>query len=75
MKRNTYPKSAIAYLIIGLMFTSLTPIISRYYPIPDLLKGFITGLGLAIEVVAIIKLQRTKKDRICTASNTQDSYK
>lgn len=73
MKRNTNPKFAIAYLIIGLMFTSLTPIISRYYPIPDPLKGFITGLGLALEVIAIIKIRRIKKDRICTLSNTQDS--
>ncbi|MGY3053826.1 hypothetical protein ACVWYG_002027 [Pedobacter sp. UYEF25] len=74
MKRHTIPKSAKAYLIIGLMFTSLTPIFSRYYPIPDLFKGFITGLGLALEVIAIIKLQRIRKDGICKASNTQESY-
>ncbi|NTD99907.1 hypothetical protein G6M24_22460 [Agrobacterium tumefaciens] len=73
MKRSTIPKSAMVYLIIGLMFTSLTPIISRYYPIPDLYKGFITGLGLMIEVIGIIKLQRYKRDRICVASNTKDS--
>jgi hypothetical protein len=72
MKRNSFPKSAMVYLVLGLMFTSLTPIISRYYPMPDLFKGFITGLGLMIEVVGIIKLQRNKKDRICLASNTKD---
>ena len=67
MTRKSISKSAMAYLMIGLMFTSLTPIISRYYPIPDFFKGLITGVGLAIEVVAMIKLQCNKKDRICMA--------
>lgn len=71
MKRNTIPKSALPYLIIGLLFTSLTPIINRYYPMPDVLKGFITGLGLTLEVIAIIKIQRSKTGK-CAMSNGQD---
>ena len=67
MKKNSIPKSALAYLIVGLFMTSLTPIISRYYPISDSLRWFIMGFGLMLEMIAIVKIQRAKKDMSCTA--------
>lgn len=63
MKRNNIPKSALYILIIGLLMTTLTPIIGRYFPLPDFLKGFISSLGLMLEVVAIIKIQRSKQTK------------
>jgi len=67
MKKNSIPKSALAYLIVGLFMNSLTPIISRYYPISDFLKWFIMGFGLMLEMIAIVKIQRAKKEMSCTA--------
>jgi len=61
MKRFNIPKSALPYFIIGLLLTTLTPIIGRYFHLPDFLKGFISGLGLMLEVIAIVKIQRSKK--------------
>ena len=66
---KTIPKSALTYLIVGLLATSLTPIINRYWPMPDALKGFIMGMGLMLEVIAIIKIQRSKKGTSCAAAN------
>jgi hypothetical protein len=68
MKRNTISKTALTYLIVGLLITALTPIISRYYPVSDVVRGFITGLGLTLEVIAIVKIRQGKIGRNCTSS-------
>ncbi|GAA4092491.1 hypothetical protein [Mucilaginibacter panaciglaebae] len=65
MKRNAMPKPVLFLLISGLLLTSLMPIVSRYFPLPDFLKGFLGGIGIALEFVALVKLQRSKK---CAAS-------
>ncbi len=69
MKLNTIPKSALVLLIIGLLMTIITPVINRYFPLPDFLKGFLNGLGLAIEFTALVKMQRSKKNIRCTSYN------
>jgi hypothetical protein len=66
MKRINIPKQAMMLLAIGLLLTCITPIVNRYFPIPDVVRGFITGLGLCIEVIAIIKIDRIRKSS-CTA--------
>jgi len=60
MKLNTIPKSALILLITGLLMTTLMPAIGRYVAMPDFLKGFITGLGITFEFIAIVKIQRNK---------------
>jgi hypothetical protein len=62
MKPNNTPKSAVTLLVIGLLMTSFTSIINRYFPLPDFLRGFITGLGLTFEVIALVKIDRSKKN-------------
>jgi hypothetical protein len=67
MKRNPISKPALLCLITGLLLTMLTPVVNRYYPLPDGLKGFITGLGLAVEIIAIVKLQQSRqKHKACS---------
>ncbi|QJD97008.1 hypothetical protein HH214_14590 [Mucilaginibacter robiniae] len=63
MKRRSIPNSALACLIIGLLLTTFNPIINRYYPAPDMVKGFMTGLGLSLEVIALAKIQQSKKQQ------------
>jgi hypothetical protein len=65
MKRNNIPKSALFLLIIGLLLTTLTPIINRSFPIPDYAKGFLVGLGLMLEVIALVKIQQNRKNIKC----------
>lgn len=67
MKRNTIPNSALTFLIVGLLLITLTPIIGRHFLLSDGLKGFLNGLGLALEFIALVKIQRNKKDRKCIA--------
>lgn len=69
MKLNHIPKNALIILITGLLFTTLTPIMGRYFHLPDFLKGFISGLGLMLEVIAIIKIQQAKKQHNCDKLN------
>jgi hypothetical protein len=69
MKLNNVPKSALVLLITGLLMVTLPPIINRYFPLPDFLKGFLNGLGLTLEVISIIKTDRNKKKSKCTISN------
>lgn len=68
MKRTTIPKPALLYLISGLLITTLTPVLARYYPMSDLLRGFCTGLGLTLEVIALILIQRSRKNQKCQNS-------
>lgn len=67
MKYISIPKSALVFLVAGLLLTTLPPILSRYFSIPDLFRGFITGVGLTFEVIALAKIQRSKKGRSCAA--------
>ncbi|MFD0795634.1 hypothetical protein ACFQZX_18575 [Mucilaginibacter litoreus] len=65
MKISNILKPALAYLITGLMITILTPIISRQFSLPDYLRGFLTGLGLTLEFIALVKIQPAKKHSKC----------
>jgi len=67
MKRRTITTSALVFLIIGLLLTSGVPILGRYFPITDTVKGLLTGFGLAIEMIGIIKLDRGRKNLACKA--------
>lgn len=62
MKYNAIPKQAIMYLVTGLLLTSLTPILNKYLAMPDFIKGFLTSLGLTLEFIALVKIQRIKKE-------------
>lgn len=67
MKHNPIPKLALILLITGLLMTTTMPIIGRHFPMPDLVKGFMTGLGLTLELIALVKIQRSN-NRGCAIS-------
>ena len=60
-----FPKSVLVLLVVGLLMTSLPPMINRHFAIPDILRGFLGGLGLALEVIALVKMQRHQKNVKC----------
>jgi len=62
MKYNRMPKQATLCLIMGLLLVTLTPIINTRLAIPDFAKGFLTGLGLTLEFIALVNIQRSKKE-------------
>jgi hypothetical protein len=63
MKHNPIPKPALFLLIAGLLLTTTMPIIGRHFLMPDFVKGFMTGLGLTLELIALVKIQRSKNRR------------
>jgi hypothetical protein len=65
MNRLNSSTTVVILLVTGLFLTALVPIINRYFPMPDVLKGFLMGLGLCIEVIALIKIDKNKKRRSC----------
>lgn len=62
MKHNTIPKQAIVLLITGLLIVSFNLILGKYMGVPDFIKGFLSGLGIALETIALIKIQRSRKE-------------
>jgi len=68
MKRNTIPKPALILLIVGLLMTTTMPVIGRHFLMPDFVKGFLTGLGLTLEFIALVKIQRSKKNESTACS-------
>lgn len=65
MKKTSVSKAVLMLLVSGLLLTSVVPIVNRYYPMPDALNGFFMGIGLAIEVLALIKMERNKRNITC----------
>lgn len=61
MKRTKISQTALVFLIAGLLLTTLPLLLSRYFTIPDMFKGFLTGLGVTLEFIALLKIQRSKK--------------
>jgi len=69
MKRLNISKTTLACFIAGLLLTTLTPISGRYFALPDFLKGFLSGLGIMLEVIAIIKISKANKGKKCMLSH------
>jgi hypothetical protein len=65
MKRNTVSASALICLVTGLLITALPLIAGHYITISDVVKGSLTGCGLALEVIALVKINRSNKGRRC----------
>jgi uncharacterized membrane protein len=70
MKSNNISNAALTYLILGLLLVTLTPIMGRYISIPDFLKGFLNGLGLTLEFIAIVKIRDRQKANSCRKFST-----
>ncbi len=62
MKHSAIPKQSTVLLIIGLLLVSLNPLLDRFMGVPDFIRGFLSGLGIALETIAFIKIQRSKKE-------------
>lgn len=60
-----FPKSLLVLLVVGLLMTCLPPMINRHFAIPAMLRGFLGGLGLTLEIIALVKMQRHRKNVKC----------
>lgn len=63
MKRNPMPRPAFLLLIAGLLIPAVVSILSRCVPLPDGLSGFVAGVGIGLELMALISIRRHKARR------------
>lgn len=54
------PKAVRITLCIGILVFSLTMIAAQIFKLSDSLKGFLMGMGIGIELFALIKLKRAQ---------------
>jgi hypothetical protein len=59
MKNKQFPKAALPYLIGGLLLVTSGASICRHYHLPDFVTGFVSGLGLMLEFIAILKARNS----------------
>ncbi len=55
---------ALALLITGLMLVTVAPLIGQHFHLADSTRGFITGTGIGIEIMAILIIRRRKIKRM-----------
>jgi hypothetical protein len=70
MKNKKMPKAALPYLIIGLLLVTTGASVSRYYHLPDFVTGFMSGLGLMLEFIAVIKIRNANGTAQSSCSGT-----
>jgi uncharacterized membrane protein YoaK (UPF0700 family) len=63
MKHKQTLVSPLILLAVGLMIVAIVSIINHYTNLPDILKGTLVGFGIGLEIVAVIKLIKLKKNR------------
>jgi hypothetical protein len=47
----------------GLFFIVATQLLSRYIPIPDLVLGTFMGIGIGVEIIALVKFKKFKSQQ------------
>jgi hypothetical protein len=58
---TTPTKKAILLLFAtGLLITATTQLLSHYISMPDLVLGSLMGLGIGIEIIALLRLKKIK---------------
>jgi hypothetical protein len=59
--KKQFPRPVLAMLITGLMIVSIANLISRKYGLSDGATGFVMGIGIGLEIMAVILGVRYKK--------------
>ena len=61
MKTINNKTTATLLLVTGLLFVISPSIIGRFTDMPDMAKGLLNGIGLAIEFLGVVGLDRNSK--------------
>lgn len=70
MKTEKWPVSARTYICIGLLMITLPFTFKEYLNLPDFFRGFLAGVGLALEINGLVILKRRNRGRgFCQQSN------
>lgn len=61
MKNNQLPKALIYLMVAGILLVTVVPAVSHYFKWPDTLTGFAMGVGIGLEILALISKSRFKR--------------
>jgi len=61
MLTRSFKNPAAIFLIAGLMVITVTQILARMVLMTDFVKGALTGVGIGLEIIALIKLRSAQK--------------
>lgn len=56
MNIKSLPKPISNFLLIGMLIVSFTLLLSQFIVLPDFLRGALTGVGIGMEIIALIRL-------------------
>jgi hypothetical protein len=57
MKSKFFQNTATIPLVVGLLLIALSQIMGRYIILPDFAKGALMGIGIGLEIIALIKVR------------------
>ncbi|MGY4536558.1 hypothetical protein ACVW0P_000965 [Mucilaginibacter sp. UYNi724] len=56
MHIKSLPKSVGNFLMIGMLTICFNLLLSQFTTVPDFLRGALTGVGIGMEIIALIRL-------------------
>lgn len=67
MKSLTKPTAI--FPIAGLLIVAFTQILAHFITLPDFLRGAVTGIGIGMELIAVIKLLSSRRSNRLSTEN------
>lgn len=53
--------SPCVFISVGLLFVTVPQLLIHYVYIPDFVRGFIIGIGLALEIWGLIRMRQIRR--------------
>jgi hypothetical protein len=69
MNIRSLPKPISNFLLIGLLIISFTLFLAQFTVLPDFLRGALTGVGIGMEIIALIRLAAFRQKGRGTTEN------
>ena len=69
MKIKSLPKPIGNYFLMGILIVALSQLFARFIPMADFVRGALMGVGIGLEIIAVIKLSAFRKNMHDTIEN------
>jgi len=61
MKHKKVLKPELRLVAIGLLLVTMPFLINDWIPVPDFVRGALMGIGIGLEIIGLIRINRRKK--------------
>jgi hypothetical protein len=69
MNIRSLPKPISNFLIIGIIIVSFSLLLGQFTAVPDFLRGALIGVGIGMEIIALIRLAAYRQKGRDTTEN------